>query len=97
MNGTSQFATAEMRLIPPSITAPVSTASTIPVTDGAIPNEVFMAAAMLFDCTMLPMPKPATPPKMANVVPSHAQPLPRPFLIAYIGPPTKRPCASRSR
>ncbi len=97
MNGTSQLATAEMRLMPPRITAPVSTASTMPVTDGATPNDVCIAAAMLFDCTMLPMPKPATPPNTAKAVPSHAQRLPRPFLIAYIGPPTKRPCASRSR
>ena len=52
---------------------------------------------MLFDCTMLPMPKPARPPNSANVAPSQAQRGPRPLRMAYIGPPTKRPFASRSR
>ena len=61
------------------------------------PNEVCIAAAMLFACTMLPMPKPASPPNSAKTVPSHAQRLPSPLRIAYIGPPTQRPSASRSR
>ncbi len=88
MIGTSQFATAEMRWMPPRITAAVSTSRTTPVAVLLQPNDVCMAAAMLFACTMLPMPKPASPPNTANTVPSHAQRLPRPFLMAYIGPPT---------
>ena len=97
MNGTSQFATEAMRLMPPRITAPVITVSTTPVTTGLMSNEPCMAAAMLFDCTMLPMPNPARPPNSANIVPSQAQRGPRPLRIAYIGPPTNRPLASRSR
>ena len=97
MNGTSQFATAEIRLMPPSTTAAVSTKITTPVTSGVTPNEVCIAAAMLLACTMLPMPKPARPPNSANAAPSQAQRGPRPRRIAYIGPPTQRPSASRSR
>ena len=49
---------------------------------------------MLLSWTMLPMPKPASPPNSAKAPPSQAQRLPRPFLIAYIGPPTCSPRAS---
>ncbi|SST13039.1 Uncharacterised protein [Acinetobacter baumannii] len=48
---------------------------------------------MLLTWTMLPIPKPASPPNSAKAAPSQAQRLPRPFLMAYIGPPT---CSLRS-
>ena len=46
---------------------------------------------------MLPMPKPASPPNTAKAVAIQRQFLPRPFRIAYIGPPASSPLASNSR
>ena len=97
MAGTSFSATAPMRVMPPSTTAPVSTARPRPVIQLSRPKAVCMADAIPLDCTMEPMPKPARPPKMANSVPSHFHLLPRPFLMAYIGPPTHWPWSFFSR
>ena len=86
-----------MRLMPPSSTKPVSAASTMPVSQCGTAKLEFIASAIEFDCTMLPMPKPARPPKSAKATPSHFQCAPRPFLIAYIGPPICSPWSSVSR
>ncbi|MNF88521.1 hypothetical protein D3C84_710180 [compost metagenome] len=97
MNGTSEAATLPIRLMPPRITRPVMTMVATPVTQDGIAKLASRAEAMLFTWTMLPMPKPARPPKMAKALPSHSHFLPRPFLIAYIGPPTCSPRSSFSR
>jgi hypothetical protein len=91
MKGTSFSATAPMRLTPPSSTKPVKTAITTPETQGLMPKAVSRAPAMLLDWTMLPIPKPASPPKIAKAAPSQRQRLPKPFLMAYMGPPTCSP------
>ncbi len=97
MKGTSDAATLPMRLMPPRITRPTMAIETTPVIHIGTPKVVSMAWAMLLTCTMLPMPKPASPPKMANAPPSQSHFLPRPFLMAYIGPPTCSPRSSFSR
>ena len=89
--GTSFSATAPMRLMPPSSTKPVSRVRTTPVIHAGTPKLALTTSAMLFDCTMLPMPKPASPPNSANAAPSQRQFRPSPFLIANIGPPTCSP------
>ena len=73
MNGTSFSATAPMRLTPPSSTKPVSTIITTPDTQGETPKPERSTSAMLLDCTMLPMPKPAMPPNTAKAAPSQRQ------------------------
>ena len=70
MKGTSHSATAPMRRMPPSTTAPVSTMSTMPVIQVSTPKALCTALAMPLAWTMLPMPKPASPPKIAKAVPS---------------------------
>ena len=97
MNGTSFSATAPMRLMPPISTKPVSAASTTPVIQCDTPKLAFITSAIEFDCTMLPMPKPAMPPKIAKAAPSQRQCGPRPFLMANIGPPMFSPLSSTSR
>lgn len=86
-----------MRLMPPRTTSPVSTVRIAPVIQVLRPKAFSIALAMPLACTMLPMPKPAKPPKSAKAVPSQCQCRPRPFLIAYIGPPACSPRSSTSR
>src|SRR5690606_2115815 len=95
--GTSFSATAPMRLMPPSTTAPVSSMSTAPVIQGSTPKALCIALEMPLAWTMLPMPKPASPPKTANAPASQPQRLPRPLRMAYIGPPACSPLSSTSR
>src|SRR5690554_7233 len=52
-------------------------------------KETVRLAAMLLTCTILSMPKLARPPNKAKQAPSQAHLRPKPFLIAYMGPPTK--------
>ncbi|MNY16046.1 hypothetical protein D3C86_1492910 [compost metagenome] len=86
-----------MRRMPPRITRPTSTMLTTPVSQAGTPKVLERACAMLLTWTMLPMPKPAKPPNSAKAPPSHIHLRPRPFLIAYIGPPTCSPWSSTSR
>ncbi len=95
MNGTSSSVTLPMRLMPPRITAPVSTTSTMPVVDGETPKVVCSAAATELACTMLPMPKAAIDVSSAKIAPS--QGILRPFFRTYIAPPRIVPSASVSR
>ncbi len=97
MKGTNAAATLPIRLMPPRMTSPTTTMVANPVTQSGTLNVVCSAWAMLLTCTMLPMPKPASPPKMAKAPPSQSHFLPRPFLMAYIGPPTCSPRSSFSR
>ena len=86
-----------MRWMPPSTTAAVSAATTRPVIQVSRPKAPCMAEEMPLACTMAPIPKPAKPPNTAKAVASQRQRGPRPFLIAYMGPPTHWPLAFFSR
>ncbi len=97
MKGTTFSATAPIRLIPPRITAPVKTVITMPLIHVSMPKAFSTALAIPLAWTMLPIPKPASPPKMAKAVPSHCQCFPSPFLMANIGPPACSPLSSTSR
>src|SRR5918993_2887763 len=97
MVGTSASATRPIRLMPPRITSPVRAVRNRPVIHVGAPNEACITAVMLLAWTILPMPKPAIPPKIAKAVPSQAHFVPSPFLMAYIGPPMCSPFSSTSR
>ena len=79
MTGTSLSAVWAMRWMPPSTTAPASTVSRAPVTQWGTAKWVCRASATELDCTVLPMPKPATMPNRANSTPSQAQRRPSPL------------------
>ena len=89
MNGTSVAATAAMRLMPPSMTTPASTAINAPLIHVGMLNDASMASATLFDCTRLPIPNDAIPANAAKVTPSHFSP--SPCSRTYIGPPAASP------
>lgn len=79
MAGTSASATRPIRLMPPRMTAPVTTVSTMPVSQTGTPKVFSATPAMALACTMLPMPKPAKPAVSAKATPSQRQRGPRPF------------------
>nr|WP_316628636.1 hypothetical protein [uncultured Brevundimonas sp.] len=68
-------------MMPPIRTAPTSTIMTRPVTQVGMEKEASITAATELACTVLPMPKPASAPKMANSGASHSHFLERPFLM----------------
>ena len=90
MNGMSFSATAPMRLMPPKRISATSAAIAMPKmrfsrlrspSAAGIKASIALLSepTMELTCDMLPMPKQAIAAKTANRIPTHCQPLPRPF------------------
>ena len=71
MSGTSVAATRAIRLMPPTMTSPSSTASTPPESHVGISNEVSSPDAMLFACGRLPEPNELITVAIAKTTASH--------------------------
>src|SRR5699024_11799198 len=88
IKGTKRPATSPMRWMPPTSTNATNTVMTAPLTRGGILNVLCITSATELDCTVLPIPNPASIPNIANNTPSHFQLLPNPLRMYYMGPPT---------
>ena len=77
MSGTMASVTAATRFSPPSMTRPVSRASTMPVATGGTRNTACRLPAMELIWLIFPMPKLASTQKQANSTAS-ARPKPPP-------------------
>ena len=95
MIGTRYSVTRPIRLIPPRMTAAVTTTSTRPVAQVGTSNVARITSATELACTMFPMPKAAVAVSSAKSVPSQGRP--RPWLSTYIAPPRIVPDASAWR
>ena len=94
MNGTRICVTSPIRLMPPTITAAVRMARSMPEREAAMPKGRRLSANELA-CTMFPMPNAATDVSSAKSAPS--QGIPSPLRSVYIAPPRNVPEASGSR
>ena len=89
MKGTSLSETRVMDLMPPMITRPTSTLSTMATGSAGMWKFWVMLPTTALACTMQPMPKPHSDASSANSMP--AQRACRPRSSAYIAPPIMVP------
>ena len=89
MKGTNFSHTLAIDLIPPKITIPVRTATTIPTGHFGMPRFSLHTVAIALTCVAQPIPKDANPASTAKVTPSHFMLSPR--SRAHMAPPCIRP------
>ena len=79
MSGTIFSAVTAIRLMPPRVTAPTSNTRVSPVAQVGTPKPLTTDWASVLDCTMLPIPKAASPARKAYNTASQRHCAPSPF------------------